>query len=126
MISGTVSRANIWSPNVFDLNRRAGFKSYIFCHAMQCIKINPSFTILLSYCSPVTVNFKRLSYLAPSSGICIVPPAPAICPPNDAYAARWRLIRQSLKIDSSNPGAATFALFAKLRKIDFRRLHPQV
>ena len=27
-------------------------------------------------------------------------PAPAVFPPNDAYAARWRLIQQSLKIDS--------------------------
>ena len=29
-------------------------------------------------------------------------------------------------VSCSNPGAATFALFAKLRKRDFRRLHPQV
>ena len=30
------------------------------------------------------------------------------------------------RVPRSNPGAATFALFAKLRKRDFRRLHPQV
>ena len=30
------------------------------------------------------------------------------------------------RVPRSNPGAATFALFVKLRKRDFRRPHPQV
>ena len=29
-----------------------------------------------------------------------MPPAPAVCPPNDNLAVRWRLIRQSLNIYS--------------------------
>ena len=48
--------------------------------------------------------------------------------------ARRALMTRGLRDESddrspvprSNPGAATFALFAKLRKRDFRRPHPQV